>query len=257
MVVKADRARQDARLVPDPPVRERGQPRHPFPHHGARDHRRLQGREARLLGDRLRHRRHAEGRVAGARQGNARHQDRALRARGRAADRQRRRSRSAIPTDRRPRRIPAFKPHPMQGWTPDFIPKLTEDAVDMKVIDRIIHVPGADGIKWSGELATQGRHLRRHHRGRDVRRRAEGRRRRAEGREHPRHAARHRRALSEHAAVRQRAGRHDRGGAGDLALDAGPAVQDLSRSEPTLLRRDVMNTKAEITGTHQALVARC
>src|SRR5262245_25805581 len=24
---------------------------------------------------------------------------------------------------------PAFKPHPMQGWTPDFIPKLTEDAV--------------------------------------------------------------------------------------------------------------------------------
>src|ERR1022692_1211675 len=23
---------------------------------------------------------------------------------------------------------PAFKPHPMQGWTPDFIPKLTEDA---------------------------------------------------------------------------------------------------------------------------------
>ncbi len=27
---------------------------------------------------------------------------------------------------------PAFKPHPMQGWTPDFIPKLTEDAVDTK-----------------------------------------------------------------------------------------------------------------------------
>src|SRR5690349_21418814 len=25
---------------------------------------------------------------------------------------------------------PAFKPHPMQGWTPDFIPKLTGDAVD-------------------------------------------------------------------------------------------------------------------------------
>ncbi len=24
---------------------------------------------------------------------------------------------------------PAFKPHPMQGWTPDFIPKLTADAV--------------------------------------------------------------------------------------------------------------------------------
>src|SRR5580704_473937 len=24
---------------------------------------------------------------------------------------------------------PTFKPHPMQGWTPDFIPKLTDDAV--------------------------------------------------------------------------------------------------------------------------------
>jgi cysteine synthase A len=50
---------------------------------------------------------------------------------------------------------PAFKPHPMQGWTPDFIPKLTEDAVAMKVIDRIIHIPGAEGIKWSGELARK------------------------------------------------------------------------------------------------------
>jgi cysteine synthase A len=50
---------------------------------------------------------------------------------------------------------PAFKPHPMQGWTPDFIPKLTADAVDMNVIERIIHIPGADGIKWSGELARK------------------------------------------------------------------------------------------------------
>jgi cysteine synthase A len=50
---------------------------------------------------------------------------------------------------------PAFKPHPIQGWTPDFIPKLTADAVDMKVIERIIHIPGAEGIKWSGELARK------------------------------------------------------------------------------------------------------
>jgi cysteine synthase A len=50
---------------------------------------------------------------------------------------------------------PAFKPHPMQGWTPDFIPKLTEDAVDMKVIHKIIPIPGADGVKWSGELARK------------------------------------------------------------------------------------------------------
>jgi cysteine synthase A len=50
---------------------------------------------------------------------------------------------------------PAFKPHPMQGWTPDFIPKLTADAVDMKVIDRIIPIQGADAMKYSRELAQK------------------------------------------------------------------------------------------------------
>ena len=50
---------------------------------------------------------------------------------------------------------PAFKSHPIQGWTPDFIPKLTSDAVDMKVIERIVHIPGAEGIKWSVELAQK------------------------------------------------------------------------------------------------------
>jgi len=50
---------------------------------------------------------------------------------------------------------PAFKSHPMQGWTPDFIPKLTADAVGLKVIDRIIPIPAADALRWSGELARQ------------------------------------------------------------------------------------------------------
>ena len=50
---------------------------------------------------------------------------------------------------------PSFKPHPMQGWTPDFIPKLTDDAVDMKVIDRLLHVAGPDAIRCSKELATK------------------------------------------------------------------------------------------------------
>ena len=75
---------EEERLVPDAPVRERGQSRHAFAHHGARDHRRLQG-QARLLGHRLRHRRHAERRRARVREGNAQHQDRAVRA-GRSAD---------------------------------------------------------------------------------------------------------------------------------------------------------------------------
>jgi cysteine synthase A len=50
---------------------------------------------------------------------------------------------------------PAFKPHPMQGWTPDFIPKLTGDVVDAKVIDRILLIPGPDGLKMSQELAQK------------------------------------------------------------------------------------------------------
>jgi len=49
----------------------------------------------------------------------------------------------------------AFKPHPMQGWTPDFIPKLTGDAVDMHVIDRIVPVPGPEALRWSRELAQK------------------------------------------------------------------------------------------------------
>ncbi len=50
---------------------------------------------------------------------------------------------------------PSFKPHPMQGWSPDFIPKITGEAVDMKVIDRVLTIPGPDALKWSRELARQ------------------------------------------------------------------------------------------------------
>jgi cysteine synthase A len=50
---------------------------------------------------------------------------------------------------------PAFKPHPMQGWTPDFIPKITGDAMAMDVIDKVIPVPGPEAIRMSNELATK------------------------------------------------------------------------------------------------------
>jgi cysteine synthase len=50
---------------------------------------------------------------------------------------------------------PAFKPHPMQGWTPDFIPKLTADAVDTGAIDRIIPVPAAESLRCAAELASR------------------------------------------------------------------------------------------------------
>ncbi len=50
---------------------------------------------------------------------------------------------------------PAFKPHPMQGWTPDFIPKLTGDAVAMKLIDRIVPIAGPEALKGSRDLAAR------------------------------------------------------------------------------------------------------
>src|SRR5215469_13873084 len=50
---------------------------------------------------------------------------------------------------------PTFKPHPMQGWTPDFIPKLTADAVDLHVIDRIIPIANADALRCSRNLAQK------------------------------------------------------------------------------------------------------
>jgi len=50
---------------------------------------------------------------------------------------------------------PAFKPHPMQGWTPDFIPKLTGDVVDMKLIHRILPITGEEAMRCSRELAAK------------------------------------------------------------------------------------------------------
>jgi cysteine synthase A len=50
---------------------------------------------------------------------------------------------------------PAFKPHPMQGWTPDFIPKLTADAVDTGAIERILPIPNAEAMRFSRELAQK------------------------------------------------------------------------------------------------------
>lgn len=50
---------------------------------------------------------------------------------------------------------PAWKPHPMQGWTPDFIPKITGDVLDMKVIDRVLAIPGPEALACSQALAKK------------------------------------------------------------------------------------------------------
>jgi cysteine synthase A len=50
---------------------------------------------------------------------------------------------------------PAFKPHPMQGWSPDFISKLTDDVIDMGVIDRILTITGTEAMHQSKQLAQK------------------------------------------------------------------------------------------------------
>ena len=50
---------------------------------------------------------------------------------------------------------PAWKPHPMQGWTPDFIAKLTGDAIAESGADQLLAIPGAEAIRLSKELATK------------------------------------------------------------------------------------------------------
>jgi len=52
-------------------------------------------------------------------------------------------------------RHPSWKPHPIQGWSPDFIPKLTGDAVDAKLVDRVITVAGPEAMRSSRELAQK------------------------------------------------------------------------------------------------------
>lgn len=50
---------------------------------------------------------------------------------------------------------PSFRPHPMQGWSPDFIPKLTGDVVDAGLIDRLEPVSGAAAMQGAKDLATK------------------------------------------------------------------------------------------------------
>jgi cysteine synthase A len=49
---------------------------------------------------------------------------------------------------------PAWKPHPMQGWAPDFIPKLTGE-VDFSKISKILTIAAPDAMKYSQELAAK------------------------------------------------------------------------------------------------------
>ncbi len=50
---------------------------------------------------------------------------------------------------------PHFEPHPIQGWTPDFIPWVLQEAIDGNYYDELLSVPGPEGIAWSKRLAAE------------------------------------------------------------------------------------------------------
>jgi cysteine synthase A len=48
---------------------------------------------------------------------------------------------------------PAWSPHLIQGWTPDFIPLVLQETIDNQFYDSLIPVSGVNGIEWSKKLA--------------------------------------------------------------------------------------------------------
>jgi cysteine synthase A len=62
--------------------------------------------------------------------------------------------RVAWPADGVPKEShPLFRPHPVQGWAPDFVPKLAEDA--RAYVDQIVPVSGAEALELSRTLAMR------------------------------------------------------------------------------------------------------
>jgi cysteine synthase A len=50
---------------------------------------------------------------------------------------------------------PLFRPHLMQGWAPDFIAGLTEDAVALDLIDEIVPIDGEQALQCARDLARK------------------------------------------------------------------------------------------------------
>ncbi|MDX1483218.1 MAG: cysteine synthase A [Alphaproteobacteria bacterium] len=50
---------------------------------------------------------------------------------------------------------PDFRPHLMQGWSPDFVPKLANDVLEAGWIDRFMPIKGSDALQWAQDLARR------------------------------------------------------------------------------------------------------
>ncbi|KAL3809333.1 hypothetical protein ACHAXA_003222 [Cyclostephanos tholiformis] len=65
---------------------------------------------------------------------------------------------SGIKTDRNPdgspvSSHPAFAPHPIQGWTPDFIPLVLEKGLDLNLDEEMLEIPDGAAVAMSQALA--------------------------------------------------------------------------------------------------------
>jgi len=49
----------------------------------------------------------------------------------------------------------AWEPHPIQGWTPDFIPLVLQEGIDSGFYDDVVPISGAEGVKWARALAAR------------------------------------------------------------------------------------------------------
>ena len=50
---------------------------------------------------------------------------------------------------------PVWRPHLLQGWAPDFIPKLVHTAVQERLFDHVTHIGGQQAMDTSRELARK------------------------------------------------------------------------------------------------------
>jgi len=50
---------------------------------------------------------------------------------------------------------PRFRPHLMQGWSPDFIPQLAEEVIEASRIDGFVLTDGKEALRCARELARQ------------------------------------------------------------------------------------------------------
>ena len=124
---------------------------------------------------------------------------------------------------------PLFRPHLMQGWSPDFIPKLTEDSANMKLIDQILPINGAEALKCSRDLAQKEGIFVGITGGATFAGALQVCQSATNGRERSVHAAGYRRALSQHATVCRYPCRHDRGRDQDRAFDTELSLRCIRR----------------------------